>query len=79
MTIQYIVNSGKGCMIKEFSIGFSRTINLGNFESARVEASVTYVTGTLQDFELARANAQHDLRSLLEETWKTQNKPKEKS
>lgn len=64
-------------MIKEFTIGFSRTINLGNYESARVEASVKVdVPQNCDDVdlavnELAKA-AQQELRRLLEETWKAQ-------
>ena len=64
---------------KEFSIGFSRTINLGHYESARVEASVTIeqpaqhrATKLLDSEEIQ--NAQNQLRELLEKTWKEQFK-----
>lgn len=61
--------------IKQFTIGFSRTINLGNYESARVEASVTIETEDGNDYchDMVDA-AQSDLRFLLEETWKRQSK-----
>lgn len=65
-------------MIKEFSIGFSRTINLGNFESCRVEANVTVaVDGPLVDDAIQRAQA--ELRALLEETYRAQFRPREAS
>ena len=59
--------------IKQFSIGFSRTINLGNYESARVEASVTIETEAGNDycFDMVDA-AQGDLSHLLKETMRTQ-------
>lgn len=59
-------------MIKEFAIGFSRTINLGNYESARVEASVTYIVDEREDGKTEEMFAQQELRRLLEETWKAQ-------
>ena len=57
--------------LKEFSIGFSRTVNLGRYESARVEASVTYACdeGTTMTPEVIEA-AQKELGILLDETWK---------
>lgn len=64
-------------MIKQFSVGFSRTVNLGNFESARVEASVTFEIEEGADLSLEKHDAQIELRRLLEETWKAQFKPKE--
>lgn len=61
-------------MLKEFSVGCSRTINLGNYESLRVEATVTIEVGEQQDFGELRAEAQQQLRSLLEETYRAQHK-----
>lgn len=70
-------------MIKEFSIGCSRTVNLGNFESLRIEASVTidcisedpeFSTG--RDLASLKEAAQVELRALLEETYRQQFKPK---
>lgn len=61
-------------MLKEFTVGFSRTINLGNYESARIEATVTVEVGEQQDFGELRSEAQTTLRSLLEETYRAQHK-----
>lgn len=69
-------------MIKEFTIGYSRTINLGNYESARVEASVTMTLPAddpyNEKYRQEQDYAQKELRRLLEETWKAQNQPKPK-
>jgi hypothetical protein len=65
--------------IKEMTIGFSRTINLGNFESARIEASVTVSLDPEDNSDDVLKGMQVDLRTMLEETWKAQlrAKPKE--
>lgn len=60
-------------MIKEYTIGFSRTVNLGNFESARVEASVTWTIEPHESIEASHFRAQKQLRLLLEETWTAQH------
>lgn len=62
-------------MFKEFTIGFSRTINLGNFESCRVEASLTTVLPenvSAADYDTLRGAAQVELRRLLVDTFKAQ-------
>lgn len=64
--------------IKEFTVGFSRTINLGNYESARVEASVTfevenYDADRSDEFDPIVREAQTELRNLLVQTWKAQS------
>jgi hypothetical protein len=64
--------------ITEFRVGFCRTVNLGNYESAKIDASVTVQLDDLDDLAEARATAQCDLRLLLEETWKAQHKAKAK-
>lgn len=64
-------------MVKEFTIGFSRTINLGNFESARVEASVTVeVTAEMlaKGHQAVMDASQAELRQLLELTYRAQMK-----
>lgn len=66
-------------MIKEFSISFSRTINLGNFASARVEASVTHIVSEVCDYETEKNAAQKELRQLLEETYKYQYTDRQKN
>jgi hypothetical protein len=58
--------------IKQFGIGCSRTINLGNFESLRVEASIAVEVNDSEDFARAAAQAQLDLRALLEDTYRAQ-------
>jgi hypothetical protein len=57
--------------ITQFTVGTSRTINLGNFESLRIEASVTIVVGD-DDYEQTVKQAQAELRHLLEETYRAQ-------
>ena len=62
-------------MFKEFTVGFSRTINLGNFESCRVEASMTVALPEnvkAEEYDTLRRAAQQELRSLLEETYRAQ-------
>jgi hypothetical protein len=66
-------------VLKEFTIGFCRTINLGNFESAKVQASVTFEIGDFGQAQAAHienveAHAQRTLRRLLETTYKAQMK-----
>ena len=68
-------------MIKSFKGGCSRTINLGNFESLRVEALVEIEIEVdpgelLSDATWAhvRSEAQVELRRLLEETYKAQHR-----
>lgn len=66
--------------ITQFSIGTSRTINLGNFESLRVEASVTVeVNGDTGDYAKAAQDAQMELRKLLEATYRAQAKKNERA
>lgn len=60
-------------MIKSFTAGCSRTVNLGNFESLRIEASVVIeVPEECESFDELRDYAQRELRKLLEETYKYQ-------
>jgi hypothetical protein len=61
-------------VIKEFSIGCSRTINLGNFESLRVEASVTMDVSENVDLQSCKEAAQVELRALLEDTYRAQHR-----
>lgn len=62
-------------MITQFTVGCSRTINLGNFESVRVEASLTVEIQDAVDskhFDDWKSHAQKELRKLLEETYRNQ-------
>jgi hypothetical protein len=63
-------------MIKQFMIGCSKTINLGNFQSLRIEAQVIFEvpTGQWDDIDLLKVQAQDELKRLLEETYKAQRK-----
>lgn len=60
--------------ITEFSIGCSKTINLGNYQSIRIEASVTATMDPGESLADASAAAQQELRQLLEDTYKAQYK-----
>lgn len=60
--------------ITEFSIGASKTINLGNFQSLRIEASVTVAMDPGETLADASAAAQSELRNLLEQTYREQYK-----
>lgn len=63
-------------MIKGFSIGCSRTINLGNFESMRVEASLQIDISEKEHYDDCVIGAQRELRALLEKTYLAQRKEK---
>lgn len=60
--------------IREFSIGCSKTMNLGNFQSLRIEASVTVSLQDGDDLKSAKAEAEQELKALLEETYQAQYK-----
>ena len=64
-------------MIKSFSIAAAHTLNLGNYQSFRVEASLTIEVPEGDDFEVLRDKAQSELRRLLEETYRLQRRPDE--
>jgi hypothetical protein len=61
-------------MITEFRIGCAKTINLGNYQSIRVEASVTVAVPEGDDFDVLRQKAQGELKTLLEDTYRAQMK-----
>jgi hypothetical protein len=61
-------------MIKEFRVGVSHTINLGNYESMKVEAEVTVDAEGLE-WETLRHDAQDGLRVLLADSFKAQVRP----
>ena len=64
-------------MIKAFSIAAAHTLNLGNYQSFRVEASLTVEVPEGDDFEVLRDKAQTELRRLLEDTYRAQRRPDE--
>lgn len=61
-------------MIKEIRVGAAKTINLGNYQSLRIEAGITVEVADGDDLELVKRSAQQELRSLLEQTWHAQRK-----
>lgn len=63
-------------MITEFTIGASHTLNLGNFESLRIEAHVTVAVPEDDNLDDLKTRAQTELRQLLEETYRAQRKIK---
>lgn len=64
-------------MIKQFSIAAAHTLNLGNYQSFRIEASLTVEVPEGDDFEVLRDKAQTELRRLLEDTYRLQRRPDE--
>ncbi len=66
-------------IINEIRIGIARTINLGNFESLRVEGSVTATIPEGDDLAAAKRSLQTELRMLLEETYLAQHKMKKET
>ena len=60
--------------LRELRVGTARTINLGNFENLRVEASLTVTVDDGDDIAAVRAKAQQQLREVMEETYLAQNK-----
>lgn len=64
-------------MIKQFSIAAAHTLNLGNYQSFRIEASLTVEVPEGDDFEVLRDKAQTELRRLLEDTYRSQRRADE--
>ena len=64
-------------MISQFTISTSRTINLGNFESLRIEASVTFDVDPGAHWADAKPEAEKALRDLMEETYRAQTPKKQ--
>ena len=59
-------------MIKQFVVGCSKTVNLGNYQSIRVEASLTIEVVEGDDYRALRTKAQAELKALLDETYRSQ-------
>ena len=74
MTDTETVTSAEPLELIEFSVGCSRTINLGNYKSIKVEASVTMEIHEETDLEELKTRAQTELRQLLEDTYRAQHK-----
>ena len=61
-------------MIREIRVGAAKTINLGNYQSLRIEAGITVEVAEGDDLELVKRSAQEELRTLLEQTYRAQKK-----
>lgn len=61
-------------LVTSFMLGCSKTINLGNYQSIRIEASVTVSLDVNETLADASAAAQDELRQLLEQTYAAQYK-----
>lgn len=61
-------------MIVQFVVGCSKTINLGNYQSLRVEATVTVAVAEGETIDDLKGNAQQELKRLLEDTYRAQYK-----
>jgi len=61
-------------VITEFRIAAAHTLNLGDFNSMRIEASLTISVPDGDDYEVLKDKAQSELRRLLEETFKAQRR-----
>jgi len=64
-------------MITEIHVAIARTINLGNFESLRIEGSLTAAVGQHDNVPQVKAQLQVELRALMEETYLAQHKAKQ--
>lgn len=62
--------------ITEIKIGVSRSINLGNYENAKLEAALTVAINEGDDVEAVKAGLLPELRALLETAWRAQQRPK---
>lgn len=62
--------------ITEFRIGASHTINKGNFESLRIEATIVVSVPEGSNYAELKLRAQPELRALLQETYRAQNPTK---
>lgn len=68
--------------IKQFTVGTSKTINLGNFQNIRIECQLVVEVPEGEDYDGYRDmtnNAQTELSRLLKETYDCQLKKKDKA
>lgn len=61
-------------MITEFRVGAAHTFNLGNFESFRIEASITISVNEGDDYEALTTQAQAALKEQLTRTYTEQRR-----
>lgn len=60
--------------IVEIRIGAAHTINMGDYNSTRIEAGLTISIKEGDDLAAIRTEAQQVLRNMLEETFRTQRR-----
>lgn len=60
--------------ITEFHIAASHTINLGDYNSIKIEAGLVVAVGEDAPLDEMKAMAQVELRKLLEETYQAQKR-----
>lgn len=60
--------------ITAIHVGVSKTVNLGNFNSIRVEASLTAEPGEGEDPAEVKGMLQAQLKELIEQTYRAQRK-----
>lgn len=65
--------------VSEFRVGIVRTINLGNYESLKIDVSLTVTPEENADFDQLRRDAQQCLRHLAEDTYRAQHKRAQES
>ena len=58
--------------ITEITVGCSKTINLGNYQSLKIEAHVTVSVDDERELNAIKIDVQDELRALLEDTYKAQ-------
>jgi hypothetical protein len=62
-------------ILKQFMVGCGKTINLGNFQSLKIEAQVFIeVREGENNLDGLKIEAQEELKHLLEQTYKAQRK-----
>ena len=61
-------------MITEFRVACSHTVNLGDYNSIRIECSLTVAVPEGDSFDILKDKAQTELRKLLEETYRAQKR-----
>ena len=60
--------------VVQFHIGAGHTVNLGNFNSIKIEAGLDIVVAEGADLDKLRDQAQTVLRNMLEETYRRQRR-----
>ena len=62
-------------MISRFTIAAAHTLNRGNYESMRIEASLTVEVPEGDSYDVLADKAQTELRKLLGATYRAQKPP----